>query len=525
MKLLIVLWFAGWGLFPLTARSQGWVADNGNGTFTNPLMWGDWPDPDVIRVGNDFYMVSTSMHYVPGCPIVTSKDLVNWKMAGYAVDRYDEDPRYDMEGGELYLNGSWASTIRYHRGKFYVGFCTPYGWGREKGNFSICIADRAEGPWERVIFPEYMYDPGLLFDDDGKVYVVHGQGTLYVTELQSDVRSVKGGKVSIWSGGFKNAHELGGGFGMEGAHAYKINGKYYITCPAGGTEGWQICLRSDSIYGPYEYKLIMNDCSSYPKNGLHQGGMVQLKNGDWWFIIMQDRGPIGRVPCLVPVEWVDGWPMLGRGGKDLITYPKPETGRKARMCAVATTDEFNSSRLGLQWQWNHNPDPERWSLTERKGYMRLKASKALELRNARNTLTQRVQGPSCEGTVEMDVTGLKDGCVAGFGVFEFPYAYVSVQQKEGRRQIIFRSGETDYVLADDFKGDKLWIRARVSDDGFRALFYYSPDGKQFEVCSSELQMGLGLPWTANRFALFNFSVSDQGVGGIADFNWFRFSGK
>lgn len=155
---------------------------------------------------------------------------------------------------------------------------------------------------------------------------------------------------------------------MEGAHVYKINGKYYITCPAGGTEGWQICLRSDHIYGPYEHKLIMNDNSSYPPNGLHQGGMVQLKNGDWWFIIMQDRGPIGRVPNLVPVEWLDGWPMLGRNGKDVITYPKPEIGGKLRVCAPATSDEFSKSRLGLQWQWNHNPDPERWSLTERKGF-------------------------------------------------------------------------------------------------------------------------------------------------------------
>lgn len=141
-----------------------WTPDNGNGTFTNPILWGDWPDPDVIRVGDTFYFVSISMHYVPGCSVLTSKDLVNWKMAGNAVDRYDEDPRYDMKGGNLYLNGSWAATIRHHNGKFYVGFCTPYGWDREKGNFSVCIADHVEGPWERVIFPEYLYDPGFLFD-------------------------------------------------------------------------------------------------------------------------------------------------------------------------------------------------------------------------------------------------------------------------------------------------------------------------------------------------------------------------
>lgn len=502
-----------------------WTPDNQDGTFTNPLMWGDWPDPDVIRVGDDFYMVSTSMHYVPGCPIVKSKDLVNWEMAGYAVDRYDEDPKYDMQGGNLYLNGSWAATIRHHNGNFYVGFCTPYGWGREKGNFSMCIAKDPKGPWERVIFPEYLYDPGLLFDDDGKVYVVHGQGTLYVTELNADARSVKGDKVKIWTGRFKNAHELGGGFGMEGSHVYKINGKYYITCPAGGTEGWQICLRSDNIYGPYEHKLIMNDDSSYPGNGLHQGGMVQLKNGDWWFIIMQDRGAIGRVPHLVPVKWVDGWPMLGADGKDVITYQKPAVGKTGKVKSPATSDEFNSRTLGLQWQWNHNPDNTKWTLEERKGYMRLKASTARNLKEARNTLTQRVQGPSSEGTVELDVTGLKDGNVAGFGIFEFPYAYVAVCQEGGVRKIIMCNDDKSIETVERFTGDKIWIRSRVTDKDFIAKFYYSLDGINFRPIGNDLKMGLGLPWTANRFALFNFTTSEQGVDGYADFNWFHFINK
>ena len=515
------------GTFGLETQAQSpvWVPDNGNGTFTNPILWGDWPDPDVIRVGNRFYMVSTSMHYVPGCPILTSRDLVNWQMAGYAVERYDEDPRYDMKGGNLYLNGAWAATIRHHNGKFYVGFCTPYGWGREKGNFSVCIAEDIKGPWERVIFPEYLYDPGLLFDDDGKVYVVHGQGTLYVTELNPDVRSVKGERVKIWDQRFKNPYELGGGFGMEGAHAYKIQGKYYITCPAGGTEGWQICLRSDHIYGPYEHKLIMYDDSSYPPNGLHQGGMVQLENGDWWFIIMQDRGAIGRVPCLVPVEWVEGWPMLGRNGKDAITYRKPDVEKSFPVQAPATTDEFNSLKLGLQWQWNHNPDPEKWSLRERKGYMRLKALYAGDLKNARNTLTQRVQGPSSEGTVELEVAGLKNGNVAGFGIFQFPYAYVAVRQIDGKKQIVMCNNDDVIEQIDNFKGERLWIRARVTDKDFQARFYYSLDGKEFTPIGNVLAMGLGLPWTANRFALFNFSMEQDGEDGYADFNWFRFTNK
>lgn len=521
LSLLVLLFFVS-----LTnAQTNVWSPDNGNGTFTNPLMWGDWPDPDVIRVGDDFYMVSTSMHYVPGCPIVKSKDLVNWEMAGYAVDRYDEDPKYDLKGGDLYLNGSWAATIRHHNGKFYVGFCTPYGWGRKTGHYSMCIADKVEGPWERVIFPEYLYDPGLLFDDNGKVYVVHGQHTLYATELNADGKSVKGENVKIWDKGITNPNTQKGQAGMEGSHVYKINGKYYITCPAGGTEGWQVCLRSDNIYGPYEHKVIMNDCSSYAPNGLHQGGMVQLKNGDWWFIIMQDRGAIGRVPHLVPVEWVDGWPMLGKNGRDVITYPKPNVGKNYPVKSPATNDEFNVPKLGLQWQWNHNPDNSKWSLSERKGYMRLKASMAETLKNARNTLTQRVQGPSSEGTVEMNTSGMRNGNVAGFGVFEIPYGYVAVRQENGKKQLIMCNDENVVEVIDNLDNENIWIRARATDKNFITQFYYSLDGKDFRPIGNELKMALGLPWTANRFALFNFTKTAGGEGGYADFNWFHFTNK
>ncbi|MGM9803337.1 MAG: glycoside hydrolase 43 family protein [Muribaculaceae bacterium] len=514
-------------LFSLAGQAQNvWNPDNGNGTFTNPILWGDWSDPDVIRVGDDFYMSSTSMHYVPGCPILKSKDLVNWSMVGYAVDRYDEDPRFDMKGGTLYLNGSWATSLRYHNGKFYLAFCTPKGWGIEKGHFSLCEADNPAGPWKRTIFEEYMYDPGLFFDDDGTAYVVHGQHKLYVTELSSDYHSAKGQPVLIWEKGFANSQTWGNSFGMEGSHVYKVNGYYYITCPAGGTQGWQVCLRSKNIYGPYEHKIIVEDDASYPGNGLHQGGMVQLKNGDWWFIIMQDRGPMGRVPNLLPVKWQDGWPMMGVNGKDVVIYDKPNVGKSHALCQPATSDEFSSKKLGLQWQWNHNPDNAKWSLTERRGYIRLRASHAGDLPNARNTLTQRVQGPASHATVELDVSGLKDGNVAGFGIFEFPYAYVAVVRGDGKNKLVYcRDGKTTTTLIDDLVNTTLWLRARVTDKGFKARFYYSTDGHTFNDVGEAFDMGLGLPWTANRFALFNYSTLQQGCDGYADFNWFRFAGK
>lgn len=494
-------------------QTKAWSPDNDNGTFTNPLMWGDWPDPDIIRVDDEFYFISTSMHYVPGCPIARSKDLVNWEMAGYAISRYDEDPRFDMKGGNMYLSGSWASTLRYHNGTFYAGFCTPAGSDNRKGHFSICTAKDIKGPWERTIFKEYLYDPGLFFDDDGKVYVAHGQQTLYITGLNSDARSVSVPQRKIYD---NPRYPY-----LEGSHLYKINGKYYLLGSTGGTTGRQVCLRSDSIYGPYESKIIIDDDHTYPGNGLHQGGMVQLKNGSWWFIIMQDRGPIGRVPNLEPVTWEDGWPMLGNNGKGVDTWKKPDVGGIYPISVPATSDEFNSSKLGWQWQWNHNPDPEKWSLTQHKGYLRLKAGKAQKLSNARNTLTQRVQGPYSVSSVEMNITGMKDGDVAGFGVFQFPYGYVSVQQKGKQKRIVMANNDS-IIASVNFTGNKVWLKASVTEVGFIALFAYSNDGKNYQPIGNELKMGLGLDWTANRFALFNYNTNEAGRGGYVDFNWFHY---
>lgn len=523
---IIISLFLGYAVSLHSQTENVWNPNNGDGTFTNPILWGDWPDPDIIRVGDTFYLTTTSMHYLPGCPIATSKDLVNWRITGYAVERYDEDPRYDMQEGTLYLNGAWATSIRHHNGKFYVAFCTPGGWGIDKGHFSICEATDVRGPWKRTIFPEYMYDPGLFFDDDSRVYVVFGQGTLYVTELNSDVHSVKGKPVKVWEHRFVNRNTFGRGFGLEGSHMYKINGYYYITCACGGTEGWQVCLRSKNIYGPYEYKIIVDDDSSYPGNGLHQGGMVQLKNGDWWFAIMQDRGPIGRATHLLPVCWQDGWPMLGVNGKDAITYPLPETGYSGPNQSPATSDEFSEKRLGLQWQWNHNPDDNHWSLTERPGYLRLHPLMAGSLKNSRNTLTQRVQGPSSQATVEIDISNLRDGNVAGEGVFEFPYAYIAVQQHSGRKSLIVSLNDSiTETPIQNLSAKRVWIRSRVNDKDLCARFSYSTDGHNFYPVQTVMKMGLGFPWTANRFALFCFTTQKEGLQGYADFNWFHFSNK
>ena len=493
-----------------------WTADNGDGTFKNPLLWGDWADPDFIRVGDDFYFVSTSMQYVPGCPVLHSKDLVNWEMAGYAVDKYDEDPRYSLQGGSMYSNGSWAATIRHHNGLFYVGFCTPSRNGA-KGSYSMCVAKDIKGPWKRTIFPEFMYDPGLFFDDDGKVYVAHGQEKLFITELNADALSAKTPQKEIYNN--RNYPYL------EGSHMYKVKGKYYILSTTGGTNGRQICLRSDSIYGPYESKVVLRDDNLYPGNFLHQGGMLQLKDGSWWFMIMQDRGAIGRVPNLEPVTWVDGWPVLGVNGKGVATYKKPNVGTTYPVKVPATSDEFSQQSLGLQWQWNHNPDHSKWSLKERKGHMRLHASFADDITMARNTLTQRVQGPASEGIVEMDVSGLKDGNIAGFGIYQKPHAYIAIRKEGNAKTLIMVNDNKVIDSIKNFSANKIWIKANATHIAYKAALAYSLDGKKFIPFGNELNMALGYSWTANRFALLNFSTKKEGENGYADFNWFHFKGE
>lgn len=496
--------------------SNVWTADNGNGTFKNPLLWGDWADPDFIRVGDDFYFVSTSMQYVPGCPILKSKDLVNWEMAGYAVDKYDEDPRYNLQGGSMYSNGSWAATIRHHNGLFYVGFCTPSRNGA-KGSYSMCVAKDIKGPWKRTIFPEYMYDPGLFFDDNGKVYVAHGQEKLFIIELNADGLSVKTPQKEIYN---NRDYPY-----LEGSHMYKVGGKYYILGTTGGTKGRQICLRSDNVYGPYESKVVIHDDNLYPGNFLHQGGMLQLKDGSWWFMIMQDRGAIGRVPTLQPVTWLNGWPMLGINGKGVGILKKPNVGKVYPVKVPATTDEFDKASLGLQWQWNHNPDNEKWSLKERKGYMRLHASLANDLTMARNTLTQRVQGPASEGVVEMDVSGLKDGNVAGFGILQSPHAYIAVRKDGVKKTLIMVNNNKVIDRVENFIPSKIWLKANATHIDFKATFAYSIDGKKFISFGNQLNMSNGYRWTGNHFALLNYSTRKEGEGGYADFNWFRFKGE
>lgn len=487
---------------PVYAQS----ADNGNGTYTNPIIWADFPDNDVIRVGDTYYMVTTTMNFFPGVPVMQSKDLVNWQYLSNAVERMPGYPAYNMQGATRYAHGQWASSIRYHNGQFYILFVTL-----DEGGF-LCTAKSAAGPWKLTKLPKAYYDASLFFDDDNKIYVVHGYSKLNLTEVNPDL-SPKSKDTIIFEGKQRG--------GLEGSHVYKINGYYYLYCTYGGGDGYQVAMRSKNIYGPYEEKVVLKDDMGFRKKGVHQGALIQTQTGEWWSVIFQNRDAIGRVPTLQPVTWTDGWPMLGVNGKAVTTYKKPNVGKSWPVTVLPTSDEFNQPQLGLQWAWNHNPNDSLWSLTERKGYLRLKTGKVVDnLKLARNTLTQRPFGPASTGTAEFDVAHMRDGDVAGLAIFQDPYAYIAVQFKDGKKRLVMVDNGNEQSAVENWTENKIYFQAKVDAVTDNATFFYSTDNINFKPFGNAFAMKFNLSvFTGNKFCLFNYAT--QALGGYVDVNWFR----
>ena len=305
--------------------AQKLQSDNGDGTYTNPVIASDFPDPDVIRVDDTYYMVNTTMFIFPGVTILKSKDLVNWEYCSNAVQRFDFSPCYDLDGCNRYGHGQWATSLKYHNGKFYLLFITL-----NEGGF-ICSATKPEGPWEIRKLPKGFYDPGLFFDDDGRIYVAHGYSEIHITELDKNFAPITGDSLII-KGDIRR--------GLEGSHFYKINSYYYLYCTYGGLDGIQVALRSKNIYGPYEQKVVISETTHGPNFGIHQGALIQTQTGEWWTMLFVDSGPFGRFPSLQPVTWVDGWPMVGVDGHAVVTYKKPNVGKTYPIKILPTSDEF-----------------------------------------------------------------------------------------------------------------------------------------------------------------------------------------
>lgn len=494
-----------------TAYGQKNKFDSESAHYANPLIAADFPDPDVIFVNDTYYMVSTTMFIFPGVTILKSKDLVNWEYCSNAVPRFDFSPCYNLDNCHRYSHGQWATSLKYRNGKFHLLFITL-----DEGGF-LCTASKAEGPWEIKKLPKGFYDPGLFFDDDGKIYVAHGYSNIMITEVDHDL-APKSRDSLVFTGNIRK--------GLEGAHVYKINGHYYLYCTYGGLDGIQVALRSKNIYGPYEQRVVIQDTTKGINFGIHQGALIKTQTDEWWTILFVDSGPFGRFPSLQPVTWVDGWPMVGVDGKAVTIYKKPNVGKAAfPKTILPTSDEFNDQKLGMQWGWNHNPDSTKWSLTQRPGCLRLVTSRVTStLREARNTLTQRIfanrdQNVPTVAVTKMEISKMKDGDIAGLAVFQDPYAYIGVQKQNGTVMVIMvNNGRTLSITP--FTGDTIYLRTLASNSTKKATFEYSPDNKTFVKLGDDLVMNFNLKiFTGNKFCLFNYAT--QQAGGYVDFDWFR----
>ena len=469
--------------------------DQGDGTYRNPVLNADFSDPDVIRVGNKYYMVASDFHFI-GMQVLESDDMVNWRYVSQIYSRFDE-PGWDSN--EHYAGGSWAPAIRYHNGLFYVYFCTP-----DEGLF-MSTAREAKGPWSPLHLVkrvEKWEDPCPFWDSDGQAYLGRSQwgaGPIIVHKMSADGKQLLDDGVTVYTGPV-----------AEGTKFLKRNGYYYLIIPEGGVgQGWQAVLRSKSIYGPYERKIVLEQGSTNV-NGPHQGALVDTPDGEWWFYHFQDMPVLGRVIHLQPVHWQDDWPLMGVDldgngvGEPVASWNTP---LPSQPVSLQVSDDFSGPTLGLQWQWNHNPENSHWSLTEKKGWLTLHALPADSLKASRNMLTQKVVGYVSESTTLLSSKGL---CYAGLFCIGKQFNAIGLcpqgiyTEFDGKKQV---------VKAGKFK--QLWLR--VTNDCFKNehQFWYSTDGENFTPVGDPYPMRSGY-WKGIRTGLYCY-----GSDGQAQFDYFQ----
>lgn len=494
-------------------------SDNGDGTYTNPVINADYPDPDIIRVGKDYYMVSSSFVGMPGISICHSTDLINWEIIGHAYDSITFRPQYRMENEKTaYSRLCWAPTIRYYEGTYYIGVNIA------DDGFIMFKSSKPEGPYTMHKFDKRLYDPGFFIDDDGKKYVTHGKGKIYLTRLKDDATGVLDpadrGKLII------TAPE-GYGHLFEGCHTYKRNGWYYVFNPALGYDGVQMISRSRNLYGPYETRVLIDDDINYADAGVHQGGYVETAEGESWAYTFQDRDYMGRCLMMYPMEWENDWPVVGpenRLGKGVVTYRKPAIKGKHKMKYPQHSDSFEDTELAHIWEFNHVPHKENWSLKDRPGYFRIYAGYARGFYWARNSLTQKVTGPYSTGTVLLETAGLWEGDFAGNGIMGRMMYQFGVRKKNGVLWLEMRQSYRDAgeEVVDSLElGDisKIYLRTETTKEG-ATRFHYSLDGRKYHRFGPE---GVSNFWgfLGIRHALCCYNVVKGNPCGYADFDYFE----
>lgn len=513
--------------------SKVWVSDLGNGTYKNPVINADYSDPDAIRVGDDFYMIASSFDAIPGLPILHSRDLVNWKIIGHALKR---QPPFEHFEKTQHGNGVWAPSIRYRNGEFYIYYPDP--------DFGIYLkkAKTITGTWSApklVAAGKGLIDPCPFWDEDGKAYLAYAyagsragiKSVLAIMPLSSDgSEATETGRI-VYDG-----HELDPT--IEGPKVYKRNGYYYLFAPAGGVStGWQLILRSKNIYGPYERKIAMDQGKS-SVNGPHQGAWVNTQTGEDWFLHFQDKDAYGRVVHLQPMKWVNNWPVIGLDadgdgkGEPVITYKKPNVGKVCPIETPIESDEFETSKLGLQWQWQANPQPT-WLFTDAgRGLLKLYTSKipddAKNLWEVPNLLMQKFPADEFMATTKLlfkpnpKLENEKTGLV----VMGRSYAQISIKSKKDGLYLthgVCQSAdkgktENEKEIA-KLKSGSVYFRVKVTA-GAKCQFSYSEDGNRFTDVGDEFQATAG-QWIGAKMGIFATRDTQTNDSGIAEYDWFR----
>ncbi len=501
-------------------------------TYTNPIIDADYSDPDVIRVGDDFYLTASSFNSVPGLPILHSKDLVNWKIIGHALQSL---PPADVFARPQHGNGVWAPSIRFHDNQFYIFYGDP--------DFGIYMvkARNAAGPWSQPLLiraAKGWIDPCPYWDDDGNAYLVHAwansrsgiKSILTINRMSADGTKLLDDGKMVFDG--RVAHPT-----IEGPKLYKRNGYYYIFAPAGGVPtGWQTVLRSRNIYGPYEDRIVM-DRGRTEINGPHQGGWVELKSGESWFIHFQDRRAYGRIVHLQPVKWINDWPVIGVDpdgdgkGEPVARYRKPNVGRNYPVQTPQTSDEFESNKLGLQWQWHANPLDGWLSFSTRRGWLRLNAisrpAGTQNLWSVPNLLLQKLPARDFTVTTLVDASHLKNGERSGLLMMGRDYSYLAVEKTSTGVRVVrvicldAPKGAAETEVTVEVKSQLVYLRVSVVGEAI-CNFSYSTDGRRFQSVGDIFVAQPGM-WIGAKLGLFALAPDGATTHGYADYNWFRFN--
>lgn len=509
--------------------SKVWVADNGDGTYKNPVLYADYSDPDAIRVGDDYYMIASSFDAVPGLPILHSKDLVNWTLIGHALHR---QPPYDHFSSTQHGNGVWAPAIRFHNNEFYIFYPDPdYG-------IYLTKAKNIEGPWSEPLLVQAgkgLIDPCPFWDDNGNAYLVHAfagsragiKSIIVIKKMNAAGTQLLDDGVLVYDGHEKDPT-------IEGPKLHKRNNYYYIFAPAGGVStGWQLVLRSKNIYGPYERKVVM-DQGATAVNGPHQGAWITTQTGEDWFLHFQDKGAYGRLVHLQPMKWINDWPVIGEDkdgdgkGEPVSVYKKPNVGKKYPVSTPVESDEFNSTQMGKQWQWQANPKPT-WSFLTSNAlrlYSYQMPDSTKNLWEVPNILMQKFPAEEFTATAKILFKPRLNGEKFGLMIMGMDYASLVLVKKEDAVYLTYnnckqadkQNAETEQVI-EKLSGTGIYVRVKITK-GAVCEWSYSYSNENFTVLKENFNAQPGR-WIGARMGFFCTRTTKTNDSGYGDIDWFR----